>query len=62
MMMFNNQSSITNHQIITNNQFPNNQAGTALCRFKFGYSVIGYWVLIGAWNLVIGYLTVLGVC
>jgi len=40
----NNQTPIINHQIITNIQLIKQKLS---CAFLFGYSVIGYWVLIG---------------
>ena len=46
----NNQSPITKLQLITNTQYPNKK----FQKFTFGDSVIGYWVLIGYWCLVIG--------
>jgi len=49
----NNQTPITKHQLITNNQFLNNQTELPGV-FFIGYSVIGYWSLIGYWCLVIG--------
>jgi len=46
---------MTKHQPITNNQFSNNQNVVLPFCFFIGYPVIEYWVLIGAWLLVIGY-------
>jgi len=52
----------TNNQAPINHQYPifNNQTKIFLYYFSSGYSVIGYWVLIGDLCLVIGYSNSIG--